>query len=618
MGRIAEESIQKVIATVNIVDVISSYFPLQRAGTAFKACCPFHAERTPSFSVSPARNMYHCFGCGKGGNAIGFVRDYENLPFADAVRKLAAKYGIVLIEEAGTAESGEKTALRVKLLALHRDIAEWFHQLLLKSPLAEDARTYLKKRGLGSEVAKSWLIGYAPADASLYRKWGAEKSFRESLLVQGGIYSPREEGDPDRGGYPRFKHRVMFPIRNDHGDVIAFSGRILDVEASKAKYINSPATPIFSKSEVFFGLDKSKRAIHKEQSAIICEGQIDMITCFEHGIENIVAPLGTAFTPEHARLLKRHTEQVVLCLDSDNAGLKAAQSHFTELSKAGVFVRVAMLPKGDDPDSLIRRDGVDALRRHLNGAKDFFDWLIDLRLPAVDPNNIRDRMRLLSDVAGSIAKLKDRMAQDAALNRAAFRLSAPADELRRMVTAHAKTMLKNIEAAAERAAAAPSGGGDEPEEKPVLEINHPAVRQLLKMALTNPEARQWMTQQQPELPWTSFPGGDLIDKALGPVIDAARPESVAAWLSSLSLEEEQLVSAVLHDKSPPGNADSAMRAAISLQMEQAGGKIDVLKSKQKQADLPMDQVLALMGDIQRLQKRYLDLQKELQNIPADR
>jgi DNA primase len=616
MGRIAEESIQQVMATVNIVDVVSSYFPLKRAGVNFQACCPFHAEKTPSFSVNPARNTFHCFGCGKGGSVIRFVMDYENLPFVDTVRKLAGKYGITLIEEAGTVESEERTALRVRLLALHRDVAEWFHQLLLKSPLAEDARAYLKKRGLGSEVAKSWLIGYAPADPSMYRAWASGKDYRESLLVQGGIYSPREEGNPERGGYPRFKHRVMFPIRNDHGDVIAFSGRILDVESSPAKYMNSPATPIFSKSEVFFGLDKSKRAIHKAQSAIICEGQIDMITCFENGIENIVAPLGTAFTPDHARLLKRHTDQVVLCFDSDNAGFKAAQSCFTELSKAGLFVRVATLPKGDDPDSLIRRDGVEALRGHLNSAKDFIDWLIDLRLPSVDPNNIRDRMRLMSDVAGGIAKLKDRMAQDASLNRAAFRLSAPVEELRRMVTAHAKSMLKTLEATAERAANAPAQ--EEPDEPATVDVSHPAVRQLLKLALTCPEAHQWMVQRQPELPWSSFAGGDLIDKALGSGIDPSRQDSLAAWLATLSMEEESAVTAILHDKSPPGGADSAIKASLTLELEHTAKNLDVLITKQKQPGLPLEQVLAMMMDIPKLKKRHLDLQRELQNIQLDR
>jgi DNA primase len=615
MGRIADESIQQVMATVNIVDVVSAYFPLKRAGTIFKACCPFHTEKTPSFTVSPARNTFHCFGCGKGGDAITFVREYEQLPFIEAVRKLAQKCGVVLKEEAASGDSEEKTALRVRLLALHRDAAEWFHQLLLRSPLAEDARAYLQKRGLGSDVAKNWLIGYAPADAALYRAWAAEREYRESLLVQGGIYSPREEGNPERGGYPRFKHRVMFPIRNDHGDVIAFSGRILDAEASPAKYINSPATPIFSKSEVFFGLDKSKRAIHKAQSAVICEGQIDMIMCFERGIENIVAPLGTAFTPDHARLLKRHTDQVVVCFDSDNAGVKAAQSCFTELAKEGIFVRVATLPAGDDPDSLIRREGVDAFRGKLEGAKDFIDWLIDLRLPSVSPDNLQQRMKLRSDVAGGIARLRERMAQDMAMNRAAAKLSAPVEELRRMVAAHAKSMLRHKLQAEERAANAPPR---EPDEAPAPVIDNPALRQLLKLALTCPAARDWLAQQRTTLPLGEFAGGDLLERALLAEFDPSRPGSMTAWLGTVEPHEQSLVTAVLHDHSKVAGADDAERAAISLQSEHTVRRLDVLKTRHRQPDLPPQEAISIMLEVKKLNDQFLDLQKKLRDIPQNR
>jgi DNA primase len=615
MGRIAEESIQQVIATVNIVDVIQSYFPLKRAGTTYKTCCPFHTEKTPSFSVSPARNTFHCFGCGKGGNAIRFVMDYENLPFVDTVRKLAQKYGITLIEEAGTPESEERTALRVKLLSLHRDIAEWFHQMLLRSPQAEEARAYLKKRGLNSGVARNWLIGYAPAEPGNYRQWAQQKGYRESLLVQGGIYSPREEGNPDRGGYPRFKHRVMFPIRNDHGDVIAFSGRILDADSSPAKYMNSPATPIFSKSEVFFGLDKSKRAIHKAQSAIICEGQIDMISCFEHGIENIIAPLGTAFTPEHARLLKRHTEQVTLCFDADNAGYKAAQSCFAELSKEGIYVKVATLPKGDDPDSLIRREGVEAMRARVDEARDFLDWQIELRLGGVNPDSLRDRMRLLSDISGSIARLRDRMAQDAAINRAAIRLAAPVDELRRMVAAHAKQMLRTQEQSAERAAAAPAE--DRSDAEPLLSINHPALRQLLKLALTCPEGRMWLAGQHAK-PWLQLSGGQALEKVLRATFQADKPESMVAWLSTLAAEEEMLLTSILHDQTKVSGRNDAERAFFSLQAEDISRELGILKAKQKQPGLPTQESLAVMQEIMRLQEQYLDLLKKVRDIPQDR
>jgi DNA primase len=187
MGRIAEISIQQVIAACDIVDVISTYFPLKRAGTSFKANCPFHNEKSPSFHVNPSRGTYHCFGCGEGGNAIGFVMKYESLPFIDTVRKLAAKYGITLIEEAGTPEQEAAAGRRVKLLALHREIAQWFHQLLLKSPLAADARAYLKARGLTSDTARNWTIGYAPDDQGYYHDFAKEKKFADDLMIEAGI-----------------------------------------------------------------------------------------------------------------------------------------------------------------------------------------------------------------------------------------------------------------------------------------------------------------------------------------------------------------------------------------------------------------------------------------------
>lgn len=615
MGRIAEESIQQVIATANIVDVIGSYFPLKRMGGGYKACCPFHAEKTPSFTVSPSRNTYHCFGCGKGGSVIGFVRDYESITFVEAVRKLAAKFGVKLIEEAGGGESEERTALRVRLLALHRDIAQWFHLLLLRHELAAPARDYLRKRGLNINVAKSWLIGYAPADAGMYREWMQEHRYTEEQLVLGGIYSPRDENDPKRGGYVRFKHRVMFPIRNDHGDVIAFSGRILDADSSPAKYMNSPATPIFSKSETFFGLDKSKRAIHKAGAAIICEGQIDMIMCYEQGIENIVAPLGTAFTHEHARLLKRHTEQVVLCLDGDSAGAKAALSQYTELAREGLFVRVAALPKGDDPDSLIRRDGVDALRALLDGARDFTDWQIEQRLPSLDQDKLSDRMKLLSDVTAGIAKLRDRMAQDAAINRAAARLSAPTDELRRMVAGHARAILKAQQQVDERdTMRAAREGSSAVEESPPFQIDNAAVRQLLKMALTSPEAHEWLRQQQAMLPWSLYAGGELLESALHSGIDPARPETVAAWLSSLSGEAEQAITGVMHDNSPGGGAEAAERTAIGLELQMLKTRIDVLTAQQRQPGVGPDTAVAISMEIMSMQSRCLELQKRVRDV----
>ncbi len=288
-------------------------------------------------------------------------------------------------------------------LRVHADIAQWYHTLLMKHQGAEAARAYLKSRGINSAVAANWQMGYAPPHGDPLREWALEKKYSEKILIAAGILAQGGEDSPRAGEtYPRFRHRLMFPIRNDYGEVIAFSGRLLDPEAKAAKYLNSPETPIFSKSKVFFGLDKSKRAISKANRAIVCEGQLDLITAFEHGFENVVAPLGTAFTEFHARMLKRHAEEVVLCFDSDAAGFKAAERAFAILAPTGLVVKIAPLPQGEDPDSLIRGKGADAFKSQIDAARDFFDHLLDFASATRDLNETREKTRFAADTAALI------------------------------------------------------------------------------------------------------------------------------------------------------------------------------------------------------------------------
>ena len=247
MGLISEETIQRVSDANDIVDLIGSYFPLKRAGTSFRALCPFHREKSPSFHVNPARQNYHCFGCGAGGGVLRFVMEYEHLDFPSAVRRLAQRAGIPIVEEAATSEDHQKHSLRQRLLALHAEAATWFHDQLLKSPDASQARDYLKSRALNSTIAKSWQLGFAPAswDALLTHLRG--RRFSSEEIIQSGLASSKDEGSNSGNAiYSRFRNRVMFPIRNDYGEVIAFSGRILEADAKAAKYVNSPETPLFT------------------------------------------------------------------------------------------------------------------------------------------------------------------------------------------------------------------------------------------------------------------------------------------------------------------------------------------------------------------------------------
>ena len=617
MGRIAEVSIQQVIAACDIVDVISTYFPLKRAGTSFKANCPFHNEKSPSFHVNPSRGTFHCFGCGEGGNAIGFVMKYESLPFVDTVRKLASKYGITLIEEAGTPEQEAAAGRRVKLLGLYREIGAWFHQLLLKSPLAADARAYLKGRGLTSTTARNWGIGYAPADLSYYQDWAREHQISPELMVEGDLFVPRDDKNPGRGVYARFRHRIMFPIRNDHGDTIAFSGRVLRAEDSPAKYVNSAETPIFRKSEVFFGFDKSKRAIHKAEKAIICEGQIDMLMAYEAGIENIIAPLGTAFTPDHARLLKRHTDQVVLCYDSDTAGYNAAVKAFTVLCGEGIFVRVAALPPGEDPDSLIRKEGVAALRERLDSAKDFFDFQIDLRASRMDLSDTRNRMKVLRELAENLAKLKDRPVLDAALTRCASRLNVGPEEIRKMVQAHLASQKKYADRANERTSSRRPDAAAGDHEEHALDVSHPGIKLLLQLALTDSAARRWLVNGADSSAWSTMSGGDFLQRILAAPVDPADPTSITAWLSTLKSSESSALTGLLHNK---GNAIadgllSAHQAVASLRIASVAAGIDQLQNQLRNANPDPATVLTHTTQLIALKKELNLLQSKLREIP---
>lgn len=429
MGRIPEATVEQVLASTDIVELVGRYVKLRRAGANYTGLCPFHNEKTPSFNVSPARNSYHCFGCGAGGTAIGFLMQHDGMTFVEAVKRLADAAGIRIEEEVWDANAEKEAKLRAGLIKVHQKLAEWFHHLLLRNRSADAARQYLKGRGIGSEIAKRWQLGYAPGSGDLLRKWARDQGFSERLLVAAGVLAQSDRGDT----YPRFRQRLMFPICNDNGEVIAFSGRLLEADAKAAKYLNSPETPVFNKSRVLFGFHKSRRAVARTAQAIICEGQIDLIMAFEAGFENVVAPLGTAFTEQHARLLKRHADEVVLCYDSDPAGFKAAQRSFQILAPTGLVVRVAALPAGDDPDTLIRREGREAFARLIEGAQEFIDYQIAHAAAQPGFAEMTQRVRFAEQMASNIRLLENPVARATAIQRVAARLGIPEDSIRKRV-----------------------------------------------------------------------------------------------------------------------------------------------------------------------------------------
>jgi DNA primase len=426
----SKELIRRVAEASDIVSVIGSYVQLTRSGSEFRALSPFTTERTPSFYVMPAKQAFYCFSSQQGGDVFRFLQLYENLSFPEALKKLADRAGIRLEEESITPEMAAKDLHRRRVRELQKAARDWFHHLLMRSPEAAPARDYLKSRGIKSEIAKSWQLGYAPAGSRSLLQWAREKKFHPQLLIDGGLAASSKSGP---GIYPHFQHRLMFPINNDYGETVGFSGRVLSPDQKGGKYVNSPETIIFEKSKMFFGLDRSKQPILKAGRAILCEGQLDLIAAFEAGVTNIVAPLGTAFTDAQARLLARQTNEVLICFDADRAGQSATSKAFAKLAPAGVSVRVVPMPAGEDPDSLIRKGGADAFRHVVDQAEDYFDFLIRLRGGAAPSATISQRVELATELAQRAALVPDPILQGALLQNLSTRLGVPVDQLATVV-----------------------------------------------------------------------------------------------------------------------------------------------------------------------------------------
>lgn len=598
MGRIPEETIQQILGATDIVELIETYFPLKRAGANYRALCPFHTEKTPSFNVNPARQSFHCFGCGAGGTALRFVMDYDNLPFPEAVRKLAERAGIPIEDEMYDPEAEKRSRNRDRLIALHREAASWFHQLLFKDPIADTARAYLKSRGVSQETAREWQLGYAPESADPLKAWARSKGFSEQLLVDGGLCSLRDEDNPGRGTYSRFRHRLMFPIANDFGDVIAFSGRLLNPEAKAAKYTNSPETPLFNKSKTFYGFDKTKRDILRERTAIVCEGQLDLIACFANGIRNVVAPLGTAFTELHARALKRHADEVILCFDSDSAGYKAAARAFNELAKVDLVARVVEMPPGEDPDSLIKAGGVEDLEARIARAKDFLDFQIEHAGASLD--SLRDKMQFGEQMAESIVLVDDKILRESAIHKTASRLGIPAQQLRDAVAALSRKKSYQQSHSRPRETETRQSG-------PPLHIGNKTIVYLCNLLLTDQPARlRLLESQDPDL-LRQIPETELLTRIWNAPIDAGNPASVASFLASLSPPEETFLSNVISEEVPEHDDNSVYEWFQKLRIRSLENELQEKTSLLNRPGLSQADKVSLLKEVLDLKTRLNDI-----------
>ena len=426
MAGISPSTLEQIRAASDIVDVIGGYVPLKRTGANFTALCPFHKEKTPSFNVNPQKQIFHCFGCHKGGDVFTFVKEYENIGFVDAVRRLAERAKIPL-EFDNVPGAQESRHLKDQLLQIHEQLTQRWQNALANEASGELARDYLAQRGVSADAVKLFRLGAAPDAWDDTVNWAKSKSHDLALVEKAGLIIRREGAE---GYYDRFRGRLMFPICDEQGRVIGFSGRVLSGDEKTAKYVNSPETPIFTKSKVFFGLDKSKRAILDAGFAIVCEGQLDLIGCYMAGVQNIVAPQGTAFTADHARILKRYVDEVVLCFDSDNAGQSAAVRSLDSLLASGLAVRVAVVPAPHDPDSFIKANGGEAFGRLIEQAQGFFDYYLDRLCATNDIASDKGRLAVLRAMAEAVHKTGNSVLVDKHAQKTALRLGVTPDAVR--------------------------------------------------------------------------------------------------------------------------------------------------------------------------------------------
>jgi DNA primase len=405
---------QTVKQQADIVKVIESYIRLRKAGAQrFTGLCPFHKEKTPSFSVHAGQQFFYCFGCQATGDVFSFVGKIENVGFPEAVRIVAQKCGIPLPKrEFSSPEEAAGARLRTKLLELHETAAAWFEEQL-RGPGGALAREYLAGRGMTEEGIRKFRIGFAPDSFNALRDRLSGMADQEALRAS-GLFSSKEQGDGGQGPiYDRFRKRVMFPIANEGGRVIAFTARTLETgEKAGAKYINSPETPLYSKGQVLFNLDKAKPAIRALEFALLVEGQMDCISVFLAGIQNVIATSGTAFTEQQVAILKRHTSNVIVNFDPDTAGANAAEKSIALLTEEGFAVKIVTLEGGLDPDRFIRERGVEAYKEALRESRRQADYLIERARMLFPGASAEQKVKAMNFLLPHIRRMPETLARE--------------------------------------------------------------------------------------------------------------------------------------------------------------------------------------------------------------
>lgn len=390
--------VEEIKERLNIVDIVQEYIPLQKTGTNHKARCPFHNEKSPSFTVSEQKQFYHCFGCDKGGDLFSFVQEMEGVEFPEALRLLAAKAGVTLKKQ-NKKEENEKS----RLLDCIQLAAQFFHVALQQSQEGEKARTYIHQRGISSEMVKAFQLGYSADSWDALMNFLQKRGYTPQEMERAGLVVPSQKTGKH---YDRFRGRLMFPIHNTHGLVVGFTARTLEEEYEGGKYINTPQTTLYNKSGVIYGLHLAKQYIKKMDAAVIVEGNVDVITAHQFSFRNVVATSGTALTIEQVKLLKRYSSNIILAFDSDSAGIQAAWRGMQIAVQQGMNIKVMEIGEGKDPDDMIRYDAA-AFRETAIQAKPFMEYAFDVAMRDADMTQVQDKKNVAGQLLPMIALFPD-------------------------------------------------------------------------------------------------------------------------------------------------------------------------------------------------------------------
>lgn len=412
--------VDEVKSRLNIIDVIGTKVALKKSGRNFKGLCPFHNEKTPSFMVSPDRQVFHCFGCGKGGSVIDFVMEYEHLEFPEALEELAERAGVKLQER--KSDTPEKK-LKETIYELNELASSYFTYVLTKHSLGEKAMLYVKNRGITDKSIKTFGLGYSPNSWEALYQFLKKKQYSDEVIERAGLALRG-----NHGLYDRFRGRLMFTLRDHRGKVVGFSGRVLDPLVKEAKYINTSETPVYSKSNVLFGLDVTQGAIIKANEAILMEGEMDVISSFQAGIPNVVAIKGAALTEGHVHLLKRYTERLVFALDSDVAGDAAARRGIDIAEKNGMDMKVITMPLGKDPDESAREDPV-GLKKAIKTAMPIYDYFIASSKKRFDTETAFGKKKASEELLPMLSKIENSIVQGHYIKKIAAELAVSEDTI---------------------------------------------------------------------------------------------------------------------------------------------------------------------------------------------